>query len=275
MKHFPIVKILRSKSRLGVARARIRGALAAKGKTLTFLDSHVEVMEGWLEPLLDRVARRHSTIVSPLVDRIHDDTFELISQTYMDKVFVGGFTWSLDFDWYPLPNKKLKARDEPTNPIQTPTIAGGLFSVNRAFFKKLGMYDPNYEIWGSENLELSFKTWMCGGRLEIVPCSRVGHVYRHKSPFNIDPSIIANNKRRLAAAWLDDYAKHFQLASGIKMNESIDVSDQLKLRKKLQCESFDWYLKHVYPEMPRPDTLFAYGEVSEPELDFVLLFCLI
>lgn len=266
MKHFPIVKILRSKSRLGIARARIRGALAAKGKTLTFLDSHVEVMEGWLEPLLDRVARKHYTVVSPLVDRIHDDTFELISQTYMDKIFAGGFTWSLDFDWYPLPKRKLKARHDPTNPIQSPTIAGGLFTIDRTFFRKLGMYDPNYEIWGSENLELSFKTWMCGGRLEIVPCSRVGHIYRHKSPFNIDPSVIANNKRRLAAAWLDDYSKHFQLASGIAMEKPIDVTNQLKLRKKLQCESFDWYLKHVYPEMPRPDNMFAFGEVSEPEL---------
>jgi len=56
IKQLPVrCKIVHLKERSGLIRARLKGAELAAGPVLTFLDAHIEVVAGWLEPLLDRV----------------------------------------------------------------------------------------------------------------------------------------------------------------------------------------------------------------------------
>ncbi|CAG2176066.1 unnamed protein product, partial [Oppiella nova] len=167
------VIVLRTGKRSGLIRARLIGAKEAKGQVITFLDAHCECTKGWLEPLLSRIVEDRTRIACPIIDVINDETFEYTPASDMTW---GGFSWKLNFRWFRIPKREMKRRAEDrTQPIRSPTMAGGLFAMDKQYFELLGKYDEGMEIWGGENLELSFRVWMCGGSLEIVTCSHVGH----------------------------------------------------------------------------------------------------
>jgi len=68
------------------------------------------------------------------------------------------------------------------------------------------------------------QVWMCGGSIEVLPCSHVGHVFRRRPTHNFSSG--ANSRKnylRVAEVWLDEYKDHFYDKVGYQHNKEAAV----------------------------------------------------
>ncbi|KAH0516198.1 Polypeptide N-acetylgalactosaminyltransferase-like 6 [Microtus ochrogaster] len=249
MARFSKVRIVRTKKREGLIRTRLLGASVARGEVLTFLDSHCEVNVNWLPPLLNQIALNHKTIVCPMIDVIDHNHFGYEAQA--GDAMRGAFDWEMYYKRIPIPPELQRA--DPSDPFESPVMAGGLFAVDRKWFWELGGYDPGLEIWGGEQYEISFKVWMCGGEMFDVPCSRVGHIYRKYVPYKVPSGTsLARNLKRVAETWMDEFAEYiYQRRPEYRHLSTGDISAQKELRKRLKCKDFKWFMAAVAWDVPK------------------------
>ena len=200
----PKVQVIQHSNREGCARSRLTGAKAATGEVLMFVDSHIEMESStWYHHLAIPIVENPQTIAMQTIDVVDDLggkdygagagplQYGVVSDQFWFSYQVdrfGDYMEPLDpteFTEEELEERrgfKYKAETPHSRePYETPFGPGSLFAIRRDEFWRLGGYDEGLYVWGGENTEMAFKMWMCGGRMLMVPCSRVGHMYRiHK-----------------------------------------------------------------------------------------------
>ncbi|CAF4665830.1 unnamed protein product [Rotaria socialis] len=168
-----LVKYVRTKQRVGLVEAR-----AAQGDVIVILDAHCECVTNWFPPLVTRFALNRKTLAVPIADGIEWNTLQHNSAYFGGTRYRGIWEWRFLHKETEIPERERNRMKYRTEPYKSPTHAGGLLAIDKKCFFELGAYTPDIKIWGGEQYELSFKVWMCGGQVEWVTYSHVGHLYR-------------------------------------------------------------------------------------------------
>lgn len=155
-------------------------------------------------------------------------------------------------------------------PYMSPTTSGGVFLISRKWFFELEGFNSGLEIWGGESLELSLKIWLCGGQIEIAPCSRVGHVFRDNYPYDFPLGTLKNhlrfvssfmfienliyilhfrNSKIIVESWFDDYKYFFYSTHNSARNIKVEYENTQIFKDKMQCRHFSWYIQNIFPEL--------------------------
>ena len=263
--HWRKVRLIRIKVRQGLIRARLRGAEEATAEVVVFLDSHIEVNVQWLEPLLSRIKEDRTVLVVPFTDPI---SWQDLTYMRPDNLYHGAFRWDLVFLFQKYPGYRRRMRQSDIEAVATPTMVGCAHAIDRKYFIETGSYDPDMNIWGGENLEHSFRLWMCGGRIESLPCSRVGHIFKPRLPYSFGGEnsrrVIQRNLIRTAEVWMDEYKSiYYATQNSLPSLDLRSLGIRKRLRTRLGCKSFEWYLKTIFPELPIPPRTSTYfGQVG-------------
>jgi len=242
---FKKVRGFRSEKSEGAALSRFKASKMATGSILVFISSQTAVNVGWLEPLINQVTQNHKQIVVS-----HSDAL-LANYRYFrtPDSYISVFDWTL--------NTLFMESDDPAPIMKMPAMAGHAFAVDTMYFNSIGNYDEGFGRGGGENLELSFRTWMCGGSIVKATCSRVAV----RDALVVQKVQSEANFRRLTELWLGQgQGQDFRrTAYRIKEIDAVEpesekqnrVSRQKYLSRTTQCQDINWYLREAAPQVLR------------------------
>jgi GT2 family glycosyltransferase len=224
------VEIINSDVVVGRAKLWNKAVKSANGNSFIFMNQDVRVSEDWIYPLVAGLDDDEGAILSPVVYDLDVDFWS------SDGFPVGAYGWRWD----------LKLRPKPYNVNGSPSISSACIAIKKSRFDEIGGFDDKMKPGDGEDIEISLKNWLLGGKVKIVKDSEIA----------IKKSDVGNNNNtlynlsRIAEVWLGKYASFYYESRDIKPAD-VDtgrLNNLVEIQEK-QKKNFKWFLDNYQPEL--------------------------
>jgi GT2 family glycosyltransferase len=156
MSGWPNGQFLQNGANLGFCEGNNRGAALARGEYLFFLNPDAWLERECLEVLLKETEAAGAVAANPLVLDYDDDNFQ--------HLICSGI------DLFGLPNGAIRSGE-----VREVFAASGCgYLIRTDFFRRIGGFDRELFMYGDE-IDLSWRVWIAGGRIVAVPLARMHH----------------------------------------------------------------------------------------------------
>ncbi|HUY90330.1 MAG TPA: glycosyltransferase [Pirellulales bacterium] len=196
-RRFPRLRVVRNLERLGPSPTKDRGARAAAGEVLIFLDGHAKPERGAIRRLADDVQRLQGrAVVSPSI-------VALDAARWRNAAVASGHGYQVDLEafrstWLPLGRLRI-VREGPRKFYESPIAIGCALAVTRELYETLWGFDPEMRFWGVEDVDFSLKCWLMGYPILHDPEAVVGHRFQRSfDNYSVPLEQLLANQLRLA-----------------------------------------------------------------------------
>ena len=196
-RRFPRLRVVRNQERLGPSPTKDRGARAAAGEVLVFLDGHTKPEPGALRRMVEDVQLlRGRAVVAPTV-------VALDVGRWRNAAVASGHGYRVDLEafrsaWLPLAALRV-VREGPRQFYESPAAIGCALAVTRELYETLWGFDPEMRSWGVEDVDFGLKCWLMGHPILHDPEAVVGHRFQRSfDHYRVAPEHLLANQIRLA-----------------------------------------------------------------------------
>jgi len=204
-------------------------AKEARSSELVFLNDTTKLSQNWLQPLIARVADSKK-LVSPVIHTLNTEFWATENSSWQR------WGWRWDLSLYSRP---------AMGTSDSPSISSSCIVVTSNWFERLGGFDEMMKRGSGYDLEISLRSWLLGGGVEVEDDSYIA-VRQDTS----NDAYTIRNLARIAEIWIPKYSGRFFSARNLESSR-IDtgrLSNLLDFQAR-SIHSIEWFLQKHQPEL--------------------------
>lgn len=233
LRPYPNVKYVKNEVRRGVTVCRHWGVQQIETPYFILLDAHMRFYEkGWVDKIVSYLQEDDRRILCCQTRALIKDESEEIVLYPNRRTSYGAYIILQQDDKLLSPKWIYESRMYSDKAIEdVPCILGATYAASKRYWNYIKGLE-GLEMYGYEEPYISMKTWLEGGRCQLIKDIEVGHIYRTKFPYRVGNDEMMYNRMWIATVLLPEAWKKRVYEMSQKQNDFIFQSIMKRLEEK-------------------------------------------